>query len=408
MSFRGFNPFVSSTGINTHSDSAHNRRPPTYASSATTAPTYTANEPATTSAYDPSERVRAWSATLPDASSVAPPDSDTSFNEVESSITDTVSVGGTSVEVTRPAGTRYIYYRIYAEDGAIPSVNPVYTDDPSLGRIMAKIVAPPHTAISLKLCFSSVENIDEKIYTKLFVAASSQTPMDDDGSVSILGHPGPGPGCTPNEPMAFVAMSSGASIRRLDGRKPQAVLLPPQEGPTPFETQYLYYRIYEKGGAALAKQPADSNDPSVGRVSIDSIPPPHTASTFMRCISKAEELHGWRRSQLFTSISSQSPIGEAHVSILTSDRPGSTPEDPMAFVLPKFTKQMRMTATTTSGNHDPNWLSYTVGDILEIAHEEPRNQSYVQNGTTYQYPAYEAVNDAGKVGFVGPCHVQPC
>jgi hypothetical protein len=55
------------------------------------------------------------------------------------------------------------------------------------------------------------------------------------------------------------------------------------------------------------------------------------------------------QSQLFTSISSESPIGEGHVSLLTSDHPGSAPEDPMAFVelpaqvaLPIFTKQMQV------------------------------------------------------------------
>jgi hypothetical protein len=99
-----------------------------------------------------------------------------------------------------------VYYRVYAEDGAIPSGNPVYTDDPSLGRILAKLVTPPHTAISVKRCLSHVENIDDKISTKLFVATSSQTPMDDTGRISLTY---PGPGCTLNEPMALVAVSAG-------------------------------------------------------------------------------------------------------------------------------------------------------------------------------------------------------
>jgi hypothetical protein len=37
-------------------------------------------------------------------------------------------------------------------------------------------------------------------------------------------------------------------------------------------------------------------------------------------------------SQLWNSSSSESPIGNGHVSILASHRPGSNPEDPMAFV----------------------------------------------------------------------------
>lgn len=39
------------------------------------------------------------------------------------------------------------------------------------------------------------------------------------------------------------------------------------------------------------------------------------------------------RSQLFTSISSELPFGKEHVSLLTSNRPGSIPEDPIAFVV---------------------------------------------------------------------------
>lgn len=129
-----------------------------------------------------------------------------------------------------------VYYRVYAEDGAIPSANHVYSDDPYLGRILAELVSPPHTAISLKHCLFSVENINNETTASLFIAASSQTPIDDASRLSILAYPGPG--CTPSEPMAFVAKLSDSCRRPLDERKPEAVLLPSQAGPTPFETRY--------------------------------------------------------------------------------------------------------------------------------------------------------------------------
>jgi hypothetical protein len=115
-------------------------------------------------------------------------------------------------------------------------VNPVYTDDPSLGRIAAELVTPPHTVISLKRCLSGIENIDDNIPTTLFVAASSQTPMDDAVHVSILAYPGPG--CTPNEPMAFVAKFSGVDRGSWEAMQSEADVSPSPEGPTPFETQY--------------------------------------------------------------------------------------------------------------------------------------------------------------------------
>jgi len=52
----------------------------------------------------------------------------------------------------------------------------------------------------------------------------------------------------------------------------------------------------------------------------------------MRCISKIEEFSYSGKSQLFIDLSSETPIGEGHVSILTCDYPGSMPEHPMAFV----------------------------------------------------------------------------
>ena len=52
----------------------------------------------------------------------------------------------------------------------------------------------------------------------------------------------------------------------------------------------------------------------------------------MRCLAKSEEFEHSKESQLFININSESPIGEGHVSILSSNRPGYTPEDPIVFV----------------------------------------------------------------------------
>jgi hypothetical protein len=99
-----------------------------------------------------------------------------------------------------------VYYRVYAEDGAIPSVNPVFSDDPYLGRILAHLVAPPHIVINLKNTLSVLENIDGSVPMSLFGTASSQTPMDDTACVSILAYPGLG--CTSDKPIALLAAFS--------------------------------------------------------------------------------------------------------------------------------------------------------------------------------------------------------
>lgn len=113
---------------------------------------------------------------------------------------------------------------------------------------MAELVAPPHIAISLKHCLLNVESIDNKTASSLFIAASSQTPMDDAGRVSILAYPGPG--CSPNDPLALVVKLSDSDRRQLGEKKPDSAFLPSHEGPTPFETQYStrykgFYNVFQ-------------------------------------------------------------------------------------------------------------------------------------------------------------------
>jgi len=189
----------------------------------------------------------------------------------------------------------------------------------------------------------------------------------------------------------------------------------------------VYYRVYNNHGAVLSKQPADPNDPSVGRIRADSVPPPHTAASIMRCISKTEELDNSEHSRLFLSVSSESPIGEGHISILASNRLGSTPDDPMAFVdsptpiaacnpapvaapaqYPTFTKQIRVINVSSQSKKNPGWLKVTKGEILRTTHDLPRQQPYNWYEGTHYSPAHKAVNSAGKVGFVSAACVEPC
>ncbi|KIM75612.1 hypothetical protein PILCRDRAFT_827049 [Piloderma croceum F 1598] len=401
-----FNPFNSNITL------SNSARPPPYPGSTTPAPTYQTSEPRSASAHDPNERVRRWSEALTIASS---PDSDFVFEQAHSSLTDIVSISGTSAEGTRPAGPRYIFYRVYAEDGAIPSVNSVYTDDPYLGRISAEIVAPPHIAKNIKLCLSGVEGIGDNTATNLFISVSSPTPMADDHCVPISEYPGPG--CLPNKPMALVAMCTGADGRSLEGVPAEADH--PQEGTTPLETRYLYYRVYDKCRAIGVKKPASPDKPWIGRISVDSVPPPHTAASIMRCLSKVEDLANLKHPQLYLKCNSGSPIGaNEHVSILTDTRPGSTPEDPVAFVespdpppavkrsKSKVPKKMRVINVSPHSKKDSSWLKIKIGEILTTVDDQPRQQQYKWFENAHQTAAYKAINTAGERGFVSPACVE--
>ena len=99
-----------------------------------------------------------------------------------------------------------VYYRIYAEDGAIPSKVPVTLDNPFLGRIKARSVAPPHTAETVKRSIAKMEDIKDRTNASLFLTPYSQSPMGDADKVTILNSTGPG--STPQEPLALVAKMS--------------------------------------------------------------------------------------------------------------------------------------------------------------------------------------------------------
>ena len=107
-----------------------------------------------------------------------------------------------------------VYYRIYAEDGAIPSKTPASPSDPFLGRIKALSVPPPHTAKAVKRCIAKLENIKDRTNTSLFLTPYSQSPMDDADKVTIFNRADLG--STPQEPLALVAKMSDTERSALE------------------------------------------------------------------------------------------------------------------------------------------------------------------------------------------------
>ena len=111
-----------------------------------------------------------------------------------------------------------VYYRIYAEDGALPSNMPVSPGDPFLGRIKLGSVPPPRTAKTLKRSIAKVEDLKDRESTSLFLSPYSQAPMDDAKKITIVN--GTGPGSTAQEPLALVTTMSDAERSELEsGRR---------------------------------------------------------------------------------------------------------------------------------------------------------------------------------------------
>jgi hypothetical protein len=79
----------------------------------------------------------------------------------------------------------------------------------------------------------------------------------------------------------------------------------------------------------------DPNDPSLGCIRADSITPPHTAKSIIQCIKRVERIETLASANLFAGISCDAPLTpEGYISILHSDGPGQSMDEPMALVLP--------------------------------------------------------------------------
>ena len=95
----------------------------------------------------------------------------------------------------------------------------------------------------------------------------------------------------------------------------------------------MYYLLYGINSEMPSKLVFDPGEPSLGRIRADSIAPPHSPTSIKQCISRVEgnRALAWH-ADLFADTSSDSPLQEGHVSILPTDGPGLTPNEPMAIV----------------------------------------------------------------------------
>ena len=94
----------------------------------------------------------------------------------------------------------------------------------------------------------------------------------------------------------------------------------------------MYYQLFADDYEIQSKVAFDLEEPSVGRIRADFIAPPHTPISIKRCISRVEERPALLHADLFADTSCDTPLTEGHISILHTDGPGQSPEEPMAIV----------------------------------------------------------------------------
>jgi hypothetical protein len=100
----------------------------------------------------------------------------------------------------------------------------------------------------------------------------------------------------------------------------------------------VYYKVFNEKGPLPVLGPVYSNNPYIGRVDANDIPPPHNVTSLIQCIC-AKEKKGfgvdWDRgdawkTELFKTISSPNAFDlKETLSLLTTDRLGSRPQEPL-------------------------------------------------------------------------------
>ncbi|KAJ7454635.1 hypothetical protein B0H11DRAFT_1875280 [Mycena galericulata] len=299
----------------------------------------------------------------------------------------------------RASEPRYVYYHVYAVDGALPCQKP-YGDNPYLGRIKATSVPPPHTSASLKRALVQVEGLPDPTgaLTGLFQTKDARTAMGKDGRVDILTGD---IGATAQTALALVFLTA-----------PKEPLNAPStdEEDGVGNMPYLYYRLYNPGGEEASVRPFDTAEPALGRIKRDLISPPRNVLSVKRRIAKVEGKPIYGFADFFTDMQADN----GHPSdALVADAAGASKYDPIFLVQPE---------------RRPGLLNRPVM-ILELPSEPTRRYSYsgYSSASVWLSPSkgeilftdgvrhlpadgiihvYHAVDGKGKRGYISACKMR--
>jgi hypothetical protein len=120
----------------------------------------------------------------------------------------------------------------------------------------------------------------------------------------------------------------------------QSLIYSPAQTPKSYQHSILllvYYKIFDEKGPSKVRDPIYFNNPYIGRVDANDIPPPHNTSSLVGLIC-AKERRGFGfdeygnaySTELFEKTSSPTAFNpQETLSVLSTDRPGSRPEDPL-------------------------------------------------------------------------------
>jgi hypothetical protein len=94
----------------------------------------------------------------------------------------------------------------------------------------------------------------------------------------------------------------------------------------------VYYLLYADEYEMPSKVAIDPEEPCLGRIRVDSVAPPHSPASIKRCISRVERTPALVHANFFADLSCDTPLKDGYMSILPTDGPGLSPNEPMAIV----------------------------------------------------------------------------
>ena len=135
-----------------------------------------------------------------------------------------------------------------------------------------------------------------------------------------------------------------------------------------------------------SKVAIDPEEPSLGRIQIDSISPPHSPATIKACISRVEKIPELAYANLFADISSNHPLKESYISILRNDCPGLSPKKPMVIVQTPPVPDGRYAIKSRAADNFWLWNGYTTS--VHFGQEGASKDSKEIQVNEHYYPIY--------------------
>ena len=136
----------------------------------------------------------------------------------------------------------------------------------------------------------------------------------------------------------------------------------------------MYYQLYGEDSQIPSKVAIDAEEPSLGHIRADCVAPPHSPTSIKRCISRVERNPALVNFDLFADTSCDAPLTEGHISILRTDGPGLSPNEPMAIV--QADVQVESPLEVTSIPDGRYLIKNRAGDVYWGADNNPIKKVY--------------------------------